>query len=430
MQENNIFIPSKIRVGFDKRDDTYTGKLGYVIYYDAKNKIRKETSFLGWIDKSIPVLELDNTPQSGYVFNRGVQRNSSFSYSTAKIRVYDARDFEFEIDIGNLVEIMKHSDISHQEITEKCVFAWQGKELILLPINSEVYIKAQAFTQKLLNPLNVREFVPGQTFKNKAGEELVYLGDYVYYRLANVNPHRRENKIEQKKSKQSFFFNVKANEYVATNKNTMLEMIDDSIHHEYPDLVENLQIGLKKFQFTDFVQTPMSKSEVHEDILTFLKDMQNVLKKKIDKTDSYYYYQGAIQFPSHIYSRKRGFSNFHSHQYHSDKEQTITFSEYTDIIVSKNQGDTLSINYEENHTHSYYNRNDKSFKFSTVSVKSMNLSQLQDLATKIVEFMYSVGQDFYRIGFINSDNDIISLKHSNHNAIETWRYFKQWKSID
>jgi len=33
---NTIFIPKKIKIGFNERSDTYTGKLGYVIYHDGK----------------------------------------------------------------------------------------------------------------------------------------------------------------------------------------------------------------------------------------------------------------------------------------------------------------------------------------------------------------------------------------------------------
>ena len=41
-KEDSFFIPKKLAVGFNKRSDTYTGKIGYVIYYDAMNKLRKE----------------------------------------------------------------------------------------------------------------------------------------------------------------------------------------------------------------------------------------------------------------------------------------------------------------------------------------------------------------------------------------------------
>lgn len=45
-----LFIPKKLKVGFNKRVDTYTGKLGYVIGWDGK-KWRKEPSWEGWREK-------------------------------------------------------------------------------------------------------------------------------------------------------------------------------------------------------------------------------------------------------------------------------------------------------------------------------------------------------------------------------------------
>lgn len=35
---NNLTIPNNIQVGFQNRTDTYTGKLAYVVFKDAKGK--------------------------------------------------------------------------------------------------------------------------------------------------------------------------------------------------------------------------------------------------------------------------------------------------------------------------------------------------------------------------------------------------------
>jgi hypothetical protein len=40
---SKLFIADKFKVGFNLRDDTYTGKLGYVIGYDGKKKRNKDT---------------------------------------------------------------------------------------------------------------------------------------------------------------------------------------------------------------------------------------------------------------------------------------------------------------------------------------------------------------------------------------------------
>ena len=54
---DNIFIPKKLKIGFQKREDTFTKKLAYVIYYDEKNKLRKEQSWKSWRDEKIVPLD-------------------------------------------------------------------------------------------------------------------------------------------------------------------------------------------------------------------------------------------------------------------------------------------------------------------------------------------------------------------------------------
>jgi hypothetical protein len=54
---SKLFIADKFKVGFNLRDDTYTGKLGYVIGYDGK-KWRKEPSW-GWRLKFIEADEIE-----------------------------------------------------------------------------------------------------------------------------------------------------------------------------------------------------------------------------------------------------------------------------------------------------------------------------------------------------------------------------------
>lgn len=51
--KSNIFIPPIINVGYQNRSGTYTGKLAYVIYYDEKGKLRKETSWNSWRDEKM-----------------------------------------------------------------------------------------------------------------------------------------------------------------------------------------------------------------------------------------------------------------------------------------------------------------------------------------------------------------------------------------
>jgi len=68
----NIFVPKQINVGFQNRKDTYSGKLAYVIYFDEKGKLRKETSWNSWRDENIPNEIYDNEPTEGFVLNKKV----------------------------------------------------------------------------------------------------------------------------------------------------------------------------------------------------------------------------------------------------------------------------------------------------------------------------------------------------------------------
>ena len=107
--KTNIFIPKKIKVGFQTRNDTYTKKLAYVIYYDQSNKLRKETSWNSWRDKNIEPEDYDNEPISGFVLNKKVGGVEESYYDVRKtyVRVFDPRGFEFEITIPNLLYILE-----------------------------------------------------------------------------------------------------------------------------------------------------------------------------------------------------------------------------------------------------------------------------------------------------------------------------------
>ena len=108
--KTTIFLPSKINVGFQNRNDTYTKKLAYVIYYDNKGVLRKEKSWDGWRDKTIPNEEYDNIPTSGFVLNKKVGGyDTGWNHRQTYVRVYDPRNFEFEISVPNLLYILENA---------------------------------------------------------------------------------------------------------------------------------------------------------------------------------------------------------------------------------------------------------------------------------------------------------------------------------
>lgn len=180
MQEK-LFIPKKIKVGFQHRDDTYTKRLAYIIYYDEKGKLRKQTSWEGWRDKNIPSKEFENKPHSGFVINKDVQRSSEwFGSGRNMIRIYDDRGMEFEITCDNLMFILMSTDCLKRGLQGEFVYAWQGKELILLPTDCEEYKISEKFTELKSKKILKKDLVPGCSFKDKQMQDLIYLGYFEY----------------------------------------------------------------------------------------------------------------------------------------------------------------------------------------------------------------------------------------------------------
>jgi hypothetical protein len=178
-----LFIPDRLNVGFVKRDDTYTGKLAYVIYWDKKGALRKEKSWQSWRDKKIAPKEFDNVPTDGFVLNKKVGGyKSEWNFRDAHIRVYDPRDFEFEISVANLLFILREADCSRGKGLEgRFVYAWDRDELVLLPVDSDEYKKSKAFTDLQGLAVKGKELLPGATYLTKKQEELVFVGRYDYH---------------------------------------------------------------------------------------------------------------------------------------------------------------------------------------------------------------------------------------------------------
>lgn len=175
---SQLYIPKKLKVGYVKRNDTYDGRLAYVVYYDNKGKIPKQRSFDNWVNKEIPTVEFDNTPFNGFVLNKSITRYAwdHFGNTTTKIRIYDSRGAEFEITAENLLGILTQVDCIKRDLAGEMVYAWSGKELVLLPCNSDEYKQALAFTEARNHHLTSKQLVPGRVYINRDNNKVVYLG--------------------------------------------------------------------------------------------------------------------------------------------------------------------------------------------------------------------------------------------------------------
>jgi hypothetical protein len=196
--KSNIFVPEKINVGFQNRTDTYTKKLAYVIYFDQKGVLRKEKSWNSWRDDKIESIVHENVPTSGFVLNKKVgDYVSDWNHRQAYVRVYDPRDFEFEITIENLLYILENaSSIKGKGLEGDFIYGWDGKELVLIPTDSPDYVEISQFNEIIHSNscIKAKDLIIGATYKTKTNEEWIYMGRFDYWKSESERVEAQSNR--------------------------------------------------------------------------------------------------------------------------------------------------------------------------------------------------------------------------------------------
>lgn len=257
-----LFIPDKIKVGYQERSDTYTKRLAYVIYYDKKGVLRKETSWRGWIDQGgfewqgtypnqkrvqtrdpLDTHDFENIPTEGFVLNKGAGghagSSSSWNIRRETIRVFDPRGFEFEISIANLLFILENSNsYKGKGLEGEFVYSWEGKELVLLPTSCQEYQRSKGFTSLQDQKVSAKTLVLGATYETKRQEKITYIGRYDWF----TYDYDRSYRTKQGKITKSYVFRNETGSFITQSGLTSLaRVIDDTCISNYSDIVEELQ---------------------------------------------------------------------------------------------------------------------------------------------------------------------------------------------
>ncbi|HBF7547411.1 TPA: hypothetical protein KOY69_002012 [Clostridioides difficile] len=234
---NNIFIPKEIIIGFQNRNGTYTGKLAYVIYKDENGKLRKEQSWNSWRDKNIEPLIYKNTPMSGFVLNKKIGGyNTGWNHRQTYVRIYDSREFEFEITVENLLYILENtSSIKGKGLEGEFVYGWDGKELILIPISSPDYKEITEFNKILHNKqiIKAKDLIIGATYKTKQNQTFIYIGKFDYYSLYG----------KKCTGKYHWFYNVEKTKFeqIKNISNKLIGVIDSNCHENYSNIFYKME---------------------------------------------------------------------------------------------------------------------------------------------------------------------------------------------
>jgi hypothetical protein len=234
-QDKHFNIPAQLHVGFNERNDTYTGKLAYVVYTDEKGKLRKGASWNSWRDHKIDPMDVANEPTSGFVLNKGVGgacRSWGWIARNEYIRVYDPRGFEIEISVANLLFILTEcNSIKGKGLEGEFVYAWDGTELVLLPVDSYEYKTSKEFTSMKSKKITKNDMKEGLTYRHKDMRQLVYLGPHKIRELPS-SFYSISGQIEAIKrdrdTRKHVFYDVEKQEYTFERGFTRLaEVLDD-----------------------------------------------------------------------------------------------------------------------------------------------------------------------------------------------------------
>lgn len=347
----SIYIPKKIKVGYQNRYDTYTKKLAYVIYYDEKNKLRKETSWNNWRDEKIEPDDFDNEPTRGFVLNKKVGDYSGDwgNHRQAYCRIYDPRGFEFEITINNLLYILENCDcLKGKGLDGEFVYGWDGKDLILIPVDSPDYKEIKTRTDKIQNgkKFKGKDLIIGATYLTKNNEQWIYMGRFDKWEKL-INTFRREwywSLNEDRDGKWEFDLddtwtlvpNNKNTAYKNVNKgkyywfyighdnyssfqkyrfearksigDILIDCVDEKPsqnYAEYFDDLENNHFNYNPIDFTSETSLDLPYDKFIERIkkYKYTSFLNNYCKEKevIDKDNGTYLYQNKEYLPSELY---------------------------------------------------------------------------------------------------------------------------------
>jgi hypothetical protein len=300
-----LIIPKKIKVGFNRRPDTYSGKLGYVIYHDGK-VWRKENSWENWREKEateeqirenieyynenyhkknplvhkeinqhelipkyflkhrnmqvgVEPIEFDNAPTEGFVLNKKVGGYASDwgSFRQAYARVFDPRGFEFEITLPNLLYILEYSNsIKGKGLEGKFVYSWDKKDLVLLPVDSPDYEKCVEFTEMQKNKISAKDLVPGISYVTKQRENMIYMGRFDWNTLEyNREIHVKNENVYQTKTVKTHVFYIAKNDtfHIQSGISNISHALSNDVVQNYADLILKLDEKKEMHKIVDFV---------------------------------------------------------------------------------------------------------------------------------------------------------------------------------
>ena len=270
-----IYIPKKIKAGYNEREDTFSKKLAFVIYYDEKNVLRKEKSWNSWRNQSIQAEDFENEPIEGFVLNKKAGGGRyGWNPRQTYCRVYDPRGFEIEITIPNLLYILENCNcIKGKGLEGKFVYGWDGTELILIPESAPEFeaLVLAANERMAAKKISKKDLKIGQGYLTREMETIFYLGDFYednYYSREESLPKLRKTRLFWNKNENIFL------KEQTIDKLKLLRETDDNLKEELPNKID------EAFNEKKITKRDKTKDKIIEYKIEDLLFLNNLAKKK------------------------------------------------------------------------------------------------------------------------------------------------------
>jgi len=258
----NFIIPNEITVGYQKRTDTFTDKLGFITYKDDAGILRFVNAWEGWRDKTITPGVFENIPTEGFVLNKNSGKQWGNFERAEFVRIFDPRGHEFEISTDNLMQVILHNGISKGNgIEGKLVYGWDyGKRKVsLIPESCEDYKKHLTVLNEM-NSGSIKKFagkadiIDGTKYKFKNGKVLTYLGKFKTFSYQWKDTPEIKTGYIFKDDKEYYLQNNFNKVTHMLDKNDifneiLLEFIDSEYIKGFPDGFKKYGAGKYNFKF-------------------------------------------------------------------------------------------------------------------------------------------------------------------------------------
>lgn len=330
---SSIFVPKTINVGYQNRSGTYTGKLAYVIYYDEKGNLRKEASWNSWRDDKIPNDEFENVPTEGFVLNKKAgDYSTGWDHRHAYCRVYDPRGFEFEITIENLLYILENANcIKGKGLEGEFIYGWDGKDLVLMPVESPDYKQIAAYNKIVHNneSIKTKDLIFGATYLTKENIEWIYMGRFETYGYGYEFTQDGKMHWFARLSDGKYEFE----QFKSVPKNKLISCLDDKCTSKYSEIYDSMESSYQfspiddskdkivNISFEDFYEKAINKYFENDDIT---RKYVNV-RFMVNNNGEYIKYEMTTPYRSEDNGKYTVYKYSSKNIYHGDKEAIDIF---------------------------------------------------------------------------------------------------------